>query len=143
MPGEYSDIITVSGEMVNGICSSNIYIENIQGRFFYFFFPNVLGKALEIIRTDVFAQSYCRKTAKIMMTITDGYSSDDVALSAVELRDMGVVMLGVGFGNETPLMRYTLESLSSDMKSQFTFIFGYDRLIEAVQEISKKTCAGI
>ena len=77
-----------------------------------------------------------------MLIITDGYSSDDVTLSAVELRDMGIVMMGIGFGEETPLMRYTLESMSSDPKNQFAFTFPYDRLIEAAQEISKRACQG-
>ena len=77
-----------------------------------------------------------------MLTITDGYASDDVTLPSIELRDMGVVMLGIGFGPESQLMRYTLESLSSDPKDQFTFIFGYDRLVESTQQIVKRACEG-
>lgn len=77
-----------------------------------------------------------------MMTITDGYSSDIVGQVGVELRDMGVIMLGIGYGQETPLMRYTLESIASEPKDQFTFIIGYDQLIEKTQLIVKKACTG-
>ena len=76
------------------------------------------------------------------MIVTDSYSSDDVVLPAVELRDMGVVMLSVGFGQDTPLMRYTLESMSSDPKDQYAFLFAYDRLVESVKDISNRVCLG-
>ena len=76
------------------------------------------------------------------MIITDGYSSDDVVLPAVELRDMGAVMLSVGFGQDTPLMRYTLESMSSDPKDQYAFLFAYDRLVESAKDISNRACLG-
>ena len=76
------------------------------------------------------------------MIITDGYSSDDVVLPAVELRDMGVVVLGIGFGQDTSLMRYTLESMSSDPKDQYVFLFAYDRLVESVKDISNTVCLG-
>ena len=105
-------------------------------------FIYILGKALEVVKTDVFAQSYCRKSAKIVLIITDGYSSDDVVLPAVELRDMGVVVLGIGFGQDTSLMRYTLESMSSDPKDQYVFLFAYDRLVESVKDISNTVCLG-
>lgn len=101
-----------------------------------------LGKALELARTDVFAKIQCKQGAKLMLVITDGYSSDDVTLPGIELRDMGVVMLGIGYGPESQLMRYTLESLSSDPKDQFTFIFCYDRLVESTQQIVKRACEG-
>ena len=120
----------------------NYYIEGIFEFSCKLSFIHVLGKALEVVRTDVFAQSYCRKSAKIVLIITDGYSSDDVTLPAVELRDMGVVMLGIGFGQDTPLMRYTLESMSSDPKDQYAFIFAYDRLVEASKDISNRACLG-
>ena len=97
---------------------------------------------MELARTDVFSRILCKQSAKLMMVITDGYASDDVTLSGVELRDLGVIMMGIGYGPETQLMRYTLESLSSDPKDQYTFVFGYDRLIESVQLIVKKACEG-
>ena len=120
----------------------NYYIEVIFEFSCKLSFICILEKALEVVRTDVFALSCCRKSAKIVLIVTDGYSSDDVVLPAVELRDMGVVMLGIGFGQDTPLMRYTLESMSSDPKNQYAFLFAYDRLVESVKDISNRVCLG-
>ena len=120
----------------------NYYIEVIFEFSCKLSFICILEKALEVVRTDVFALSCCRKSAKIVLIVTDGYSSDDVVLPAVELRDMGVVMLGIGFGQDTPLMRYTLESMSSDPKDQYAFLFAYDRLVESVKDISNRVCLG-
>lgn len=120
----------------------NYYIEVIFEFSCKLSFICILEKALEVVRTDVFALSCCRKSAKIVLIVTDGYSSDDVVLPAVELRDMGVVMLSVGFGQDTPLMRYTLESMSSDPKNQYAFLFAYDRLVESVKDISNRVCLG-
>ena len=120
----------------------NYYIEVIFEFSCKLSFICILEKALEVVRTDVFALSCCRKSAKIVLIVTDGYSSDDVVLPAVELRDMGVVMLSVGFGQDTPLMRYTLESMSSDPKNQYAFLFAYDRLVESVKGISNRVCLG-
>ena len=120
----------------------NYYIEVIFEFSCKLSFICILEKALEVVRTDVFALSCCRKSAKIVLIVTDGYSSDDVVLPAVELRDMGVVMLGIGFGQDTPLMRYTLESMSSDPKDQYSFLFAYDRLVESVKDISNRVCLG-
>ena len=100
------------------------------------------GKALEFARLDIFSRVQCQSSTKVMMTITDGYSSDIVTPVGTELRDMGVIMLAIGYGPETPLMRYTLESISSEPKDQFTFIIGYDQLIEKTQQIVKKACTG-
>ena len=77
-----------------------------------------------------------------MLTITDGYASDIVTPIGSELRDMGVIMLAIGYGTETPLMRFNLESISSEPKEQFTFIIPYDQLIEKTQQIVKKACTG-
>ena len=120
----------------------NYYIEVIFEFSCKLSFICILEKALEVVRTDVFALSCCRKSAKIVLIVTDGYSSDDVVLPAVELRDMGVVMLGIGFGQDTPLMRYTLESMSSDPKNQYAFLLAYDRLVESVKDISNRVCLG-
>ena len=120
----------------------NYYIEVIFEFSCKLSFICILEKALEVVRTDVFALSCCRKSAKIVLIVTDGYSSDDVVLPAVELRDMGAVMLSVGFGQDTPLMRYTLESMSSDPKNQYAFLFAYDRLVESVKDISNRVCLG-
>ena len=120
----------------------NYYIEVIFEFSCKLSFICILEKAIEVVRTDVFALSCCRKSAKIVLIVTDGYSSDDVVLPAVELRDMGVVMLGIGFGQDTPLMRYTLESMSSDPKNQYAFLFAYDRLVESVKDISNRVCLG-
>ena len=120
----------------------NYYIEVIFEFSCKLSFICILEKAIEVVRTDVFALSCCRKSAKIVLIVTDGYSSDDVVLPAVELRDMGVVMLGIGFGQDTPLMRYTLESMSSDPKNQYAFLLAYDRLVESVKDISNRVCLG-
>ena len=48
----------------------------------------------------------------------------------------------LGYGTETPLMRFNLESISSEPKEQFTFIIPYDQLIEKTQQIVKKACTG-
>ena len=104
----------------------------------------VAGKALELTRTDVIGKIACQGGAKMVFVVSDGYASDvdSVAMAAQELRDLGVIMLGIGYGDETPLMRSTLESISSNPKDQYTFIFPYDRLIESVPQIAKRACAG-
>ena len=85
----------------------------------------------------------CKKSLKAVVIITDGYSSDDVTLPSIELRDMGTTVVSVGFGEETPYMKYALEAMASDPKDQHRLIFDYGDLMEGVSQVSAVICQGL
>ena len=85
----------------------------------------------------------CKTSLKAVVIITDGYSSDDVTLPSIELRDMGVTVVSVGFGEETPYMKYALEAMASEPKDQHRLIFDYGDLMEGVSQVSAVICQGL
>ena len=100
------------------------------------------GKTLDLVRSEVITKVICKKSLKAVVIITDGYSSDDVTLPSIELRDMGVTVVSVGFGEETPYMKYALEAMASDPKDQHRLIFDYGDLMEGVSQVSAVICQG-
>ncbi len=103
----------------------------------------VLGKALELVRTDVISSVACKKSTKVVIVITDGYSSDDVTLPSELLRNSEVTVVSVGFGEETPYMKYALQTMASDPKDQFSFIFDYGVIMEGVSKVVAVACQGL
>ena len=85
----------------------------------------------------------CKSSLKAVVIITDGYSSDDVTLPSIELRDMGVTVVSVGFGEETAYMKYALEAMASDPKDQHRLIFDYGDLMEGVSQVTAVICQGM
>ena len=104
--------------------------------------PLILGKTLDLVRSEVMTKVICKKSLKAVVIITDGYSSDDVTLPSIELRDMGTTVVSVGFGEETPYMKYALEAMASDPKDQHRLIFDYGDLMEGVSQVSAVICQG-
>ncbi len=85
----------------------------------------------------------CKKSTKVVIVITDGYSSDDVTLPSILLRNTAVTVVSVGFGKETPYMKYALEAMASDPKDQYRFIFDYGDVMEGVSKVVAVACQGI
>ena len=100
------------------------------------------GRALELVRTDIVNKVLCKDTSKVMVIISDGYSSDDISLPSLELRDSGVTIFSVGYGEETPFMRYTLETMASEPKSSHMLIMDYGEIIEGVGQLIATICQG-
>ena len=58
------------------------------------------------------------------------------------LRNTGVTVVSVGFGEETPYMKYALEAMASDPKDQYRFIFDYGDVMEGVNKVIAVACQG-
>ena len=104
---------------------------------------DISGKTLDLVRSDVMTKVICKKSLKAVVVVTDGYSSDDVTLPSIELRDMGVTVISVGFGDETPYMKYALEAMASDPKDQHRLIFDYGDVMEGVSQVTAVICQGM
>lgn len=77
-----------------------------------------------------------------MIVVTHGYSADDPALPALELKDSDVTMVGVVYGEVPQMKRALAEAISSTPRNKYLFTFGYDQLIESAPKIIQRACEG-
>uniref|UniRef100_A0A7M5UUT0 Uncharacterized protein n=1 Tax=Clytia hemisphaerica TaxID=252671 RepID=A0A7M5UUT0_9CNID len=97
-----------------------------------------LGKALDLVRTEVIDKT--RDVGKIVVIVTDGYSTDDIRTPSKQLQDNGVIIFGVAFGPDSPLKRRTMQDLVSRPTAKYNTLVNYDQLVESSLKIAKHVC---
>jgi len=98
------------------------------------------GAALNLCKTKLFDDSARQQVPRILIVMTDGTSSDDVATPSKNLRDSGVVIYGLGIGKN--YQRPQLEIMSSNPKADHVITADFTQLGSVVQTIKNKACQG-
>ena len=93
-----------------------------------------------MVRTEMIDKS--RDVGKIVVIVTDGYSTDDIRTPSKQLQDNGVIIFGVAFGPDSPLKRRTMQDLVSRPTTKYNTLVNYDQLVESSLKIAKHVCEG-
>lgn len=102
-----------------------------------------LGKGLSFLYTNYFnlAGGSQRNVPKIAIVITDGESSDEVAVPAQELRNIGVLIYAIGVGQYNEKQ---LRSVANKPASRFLFsIKNYKELQNIMDNIQRTVCTSV
>lgn len=81
--------------------------------------PEKIGAALTKARDMLFSRSRMR-TTKVLVAITGAPADDDIINPSKRLRQEGVTIFGVGFGNDSDVSQ--LETLSSKPVDEHVFL---------------------
>ncbi|EDO47555.1 predicted protein, partial [Nematostella vectensis] len=99
------------------------------------------GKGLTLAKDDLYSAPVRSGVPRILIVMTDGISSDDVAGPAKALRDMGVEIFALGIGKNYD--QGQLDSMGSDPKPDHVVTADFDKLDPVIQTIKDKACNGI
>lgn len=81
---------------------------------------------------------------RVLVVITDGASTDDVAAPSEALRQTGVIIISVGLGIERRLARFRpqLTAMASEPKQEHVFTADFPQMQDIVTAIQDKLCKG-
>ena len=97
------------------------------------------GRGLEMAAEKLFGD--IRKgVPRVLVVITDGWSSDDVAKPSEELKMSGVIILSVGLG--THYNKAQLNVMASYPKEDHVFSVDFSQMSSIVMAIQDKSCKG-
>lgn len=102
-----------------------------------------LGKGLSFLQTNYFtpAGGSRDKVPKIAIVITDGQSSDDVAVPARDLRGMGVLVYAIGVGQYDEAQ---LRSVANKPADRFLVgINNYQELQNIMDDMQRTVCTSV
>ena len=94
-----------------------------------------------MVRTEMIDKN--RDVGKIVVIVTDGYSTDDIRTPSKQLQDNGVIIFGVVFGPDSPLKQCKMKGLTSNPASKYGIMVNYDQLVEQAEPIKPKICKGM
>ncbi|XP_078372909.1 vitrin-like [Oculina patagonica] len=79
---------------------------------------------------------------RVLVVITDGASTDDVAAPSEALRQTGVIIISVGLGIERRLARFKpqLTAMASEPKQEHVFTADFPQMQDIVTAIQDKLC---
>ena len=102
--------------------------------------PNLeirIGKALTLAQKNLFSQPYTSKH-KVLLLVTDGFSSDDVSRPAIELKRRGIEVFCLGVGNN--VNQTQLDFIASKPKSSHVFLAPFNDADALMGRIQKEIC---
>ena len=97
------------------------------------------GKGLKMASEKLF-NDVRKGVPRVLVVITDGWSSDDVAKPSEELKMAGVIILSVGLG--THYNKAQLNVMASYPKEDHVFTVDFSQMSNIVMAIHEKSCKG-
>ena len=77
-----------------------------------------------------------RDVGKIIVMVTDGFSTDDIRTPSKQLQDNDVVIFAVAFGPDSPLKQCKMKNF------KYSSMVNYDQLVEQADPLKPKICKG-
>lgn len=100
---------------------------------------NILGKNVFLKKLNIFLISL--EIKKVLLILTDGYSSGQVSGPARQLKNSGVVIFSVGIGQSFSMQE--LRVMASDPVNQHVITLGnFTELEHLAEQMSAQTCNG-
>ena len=102
--------------------------------------PNLeirIGKALTVAQKQLFSQPPTSKH-KVLLLVTDGFSSDDVSRPAIELKRRGIEVFCLGIGSN--VNQTQLDTIASEPKSSHVFLAPFNDADAFMGKIQKEIC---
>lgn len=102
--------------------------------------PNLeirIGKALTVAQKQLFSQPPTSKH-KVLLLVTDGFSSDDVSRPAIELKRRGIEVFCLGIGSN--VNQTQLDIIASEPKSSHVFLAPFNDADAFMGKIQKEVC---